>query len=119
MFRSRYWLLVPLFAASTLTPTFASGSYSTGRPPKAKSGMASAQLDREKYGLGQKIYDGKVDLMAQGDMAAQEGRLKAIQSRLPASDATKKDLVSLAGKLTAEQLDALEYFVDRRFPMKK
>jgi hypothetical protein len=125
-------LFVSLFAASTIVPAFAflaasivmpayaSGSYSTTRPPKAKAeaGMAM-KLDQEKYGLGQKIYDGKVELMAHSDAQMQKERLKMIQASVPADVAMKKDIVGLAGRLSPQQLDALEYYVTHRFPMKK
>jgi hypothetical protein len=118
--RLHQWLLVSLFAASTVTPAFASGSYAAPRPPKAKSeaGMMM-KLDQEKYGLGQKIYDGKVDLMAHADAQMQMERLKMVQARVPADGGMRKDLVGLAGKLSPEQLDALEYYVNHRFAMKK
>lgn len=118
--RSRSRLLAPLFAVCVLTPAFASGSYSTARPPKAKADQGMGmKLDHEKYGLGQKIYEGKVDLAPQGDAQGQEARLKVLESRIPADNGAKKNLTNLAGKLTPDQLEALEYFVDHRFAMKK
>ena len=74
-------------------------------------------LDREKYGLGQKIYAGKAKLMDSGDAMAQKPRLQTAQAQLPAGNGV--DLVGLAGRLSPEQLDALEYFVKQRFAVKK
>lgn len=114
------WLLGSLIAASATSSAFASGSYSTVRPPKNHAeGAMGMKLDHEKYGLGQKIYDGKIDLMAHEEAEMQTGRLKALQSQLPSDAMAKKDLVALAGKLTPEQLAALEYYVSQRFAMKK
>lgn len=107
-----------LLGMAAVVPVFASGSYSNRLPtPPAKSD-GGMKLDREKYGLGQKIYDGKIKLLAADHAVAQMDRLKALQARLPASAARKKNLAALAGKLSAEQLDALEYFVQRRFAEK-
>lgn len=118
--RSRVALAALLFSAAILVPAFASGSYTGVKPPKPKSdaGM-EMKLDQEKYGLGQKIYEGRVELMAHGDAESQMGRLKMLQAHLPTETGMKKDLVGLAGKLTSPQLDALEYYVDHRFAMKK
>ena len=54
-----------------------------------------------------RVFDAKVKFDAQADPGAQRDRLKALQARLPERVAKNKDLPSLAGKLTAEQLDAL------------
>lgn len=77
------------------------------------------KLDREKYGLGQKVYEGSVMTPDGGEADAQRQRLSSLQSKLPADAAQTKDLVAMAGKLSASQLDALEYFVEQRFSMKK
>jgi hypothetical protein len=100
--------LVALVANAAL----ASGSY-TSRPPHPRAEKKS--LDRAKYSLGQRLFDGKVKLDAQGDPAAQHARLTTLQGLLPKRVGKKKDLSVLAGKLTAEQLDALEYYVNERF----
>jgi hypothetical protein len=117
----RTLLLSALLGASAASPALASGSYS-GRPPQppAKSGDGMAmKMDREKYGLGQKVYEGAVLTPGGGDAEAQRPRLKAAQMKLPADAMKTKDLPALAGKLSAAQLDALEYFVAQRFGMKK
>jgi hypothetical protein len=94
----------------------ASGSYTSRLPvPPGKEGKG-AKIDRAKYDLGQKIFNAKAIPAAQGDAAAQQTRLQFLQSRLPARVAKSKDLTALAGKLTEEQLDALEYFVKERYP---
>ena len=98
----------------------ASGSY-TARPPRPLlKGEPGAKIDAEKYELGKRIYTGKVkpgELQA-AVATAQEGRLRELQAQLPERESKKTDLSSLAGKLSAEQLDALEYYVHQRFPKK-
>ncbi len=118
---SRLVLLAALLGAAATLPALASGSY-TGRPPQppAKSGdNMTAKMDREKYGLGQKVYDGTAMTPGGGDAAAQAARLKTVQMKRPADAMKMKDLPAMAGKLSAAQLDALEYFVAQRFGMKK
>lgn len=118
---ARLFLLAALLGATTAAPAFASGSYS-GRPPqppaKPSDGMAM-KMDREKYGLGQKVYEGSVMTPGAVNADAQMSRLKAAQAMLPADAMKMKDLPALAGKLSAAQLEALEYFVAQRFAMKK
>ena len=114
---SRVICLAALLGAAVV-PAFASGSYS-GRPPKPPTAGGEMKMDREKYGLGQKVYEGQMKFMGGGDAGAQMDRLKMAQSKLPADAMKMKDLPALAGKLSAAELDALEYFVSQRFAMKK
>jgi hypothetical protein len=90
----------------------ASGSY-TARPPQPPATKKS--FDRARYSLGQHLFDGKVKLKAQTEAEPQEKRLSALQAHLPKRLSKKTNLPDLAGKLTAEQLDALEYYVHQRF----
>jgi hypothetical protein len=104
-----YLLAGAFLAAAPLTR--ASGSY-TSRPPRP--GAAQEGVDRGLYDLGQKVFRGKA-AAGLGDAAAQRPRLAALQGRLPAAAARKTDLAALAGKVTDEQLAALEYYVGRRY----
>jgi hypothetical protein len=94
----------------------ASGSYCAciPKPPPAKA----AKVDRDKFDLGQKVFNGKTALSS-GDASAQRTRLASLQTQLPEKVAKKKDLTTLAGKLTDSQLDALEYYVKERYPASK
>ena len=96
-----------------------SGSYSY-RPPRPPSVIEMTKdADRERYELGKKIYSGKARLSAQPSMDTtkqQEGRLRTLQGRLPESAQKKTDLTALAGRLTPVEMDALEYYVSKRFP---
>ena len=94
----------------------ASGSYRVTMPkPKTET---KATVDRDKYALGQQVFNGKAKMTAQADMAAQKPRLEKCQACLPASTAKSKSLTELAGKLSDEQLAALEYYLSQRYPMK-
>lgn len=95
----------------------ASGSYCTCMPKPPPKGT-KAKVDRDKYDLGQKTFNGKT-APVQGNATAQRARLEALQRKLPEKVAAKKDLTSLAGKLSEEQLDALEYYVQQRYPTTK
>lgn len=110
----RQLLTLGLMAACLALPVTAgaSGSY-TARPPQP--GLAGKSLDRAKYSLGQKLFTGKVQPSGQADAATQNERLKRLQGLLPEKTAAKKDLPALAGKLTGEQLDALDYYVTKRY----
>lgn len=89
----------------------ASGTYlpPTGRVP-AKKGSS---MDSAVYALGQKTFEGKMMSPGAGKASTQKAKLAAIQSKAPAGT----DLTSLAGKITDEQLSALEYYVCKRFGM--
>lgn len=95
----------------------ASGTY-TARPPRPAAPGQAQKMDSAKYDLGKRIYNGKATLTAAPAPAGAEARLAALQARLPAGEQKKTNLPALGGKLTAEQLDALEYYVGQRFPQK-
>jgi hypothetical protein len=111
-------ILALSFAPSILK---GSGSYSA-RPPRPPAVIEiSRDADRERYELGKKIYSGKARLSAQPSTEAlklQESRLRRLQARLPESAQKRTDLTALAGRLTPAEMDALEYYVDKRFPVK-
>jgi hypothetical protein len=91
----------------------ASGTYvpSTGRLPGKRSGSTDSAL----YSLGQKTFEGKMMSPGAGNAASQKSKLMALQAKVPAESGT--DLTKLAGKITDEQVKALEYFVSKRFGM--
>ena len=106
------FILSVLLLAAGAEAALASGTYSS-RPPQPRAEKKS--MDRAKYSLGQRLFDGKVKPEAQADADAQRARLTTLQARLPERVGKKKELPTLAGKLTAEQLDALEYYVQERY----
>lgn len=93
----------------------ASGSY-TFRPSRP----ALQSVDAELYEVGKNIFAGKTKLneAAPAKQAEQKGRLTELQSKLPTSALKSANLTDMAGKLTAEQLDALEYYVKTRYKIK-
>jgi hypothetical protein len=74
------------------------------------------RLDSAKYDLGKRVYNRKSTLGTVSGPTGQEERLRAIEARLPEKEQKKANLAALAGKLSAEQLDALDYYVTHRFP---
>jgi hypothetical protein len=115
--------LIPLLlAAAVALPALAqaSGTY-TARPPRpAVKGERGEKMDSEKYELGKRIYTGKLKLgeTQAAAAAAQEGPLRELQGHLPEREQKKTNLSALAGKLSAEQIEALDYYIHQRFPHK-
>ena len=99
---------------SALFACQASGTYPpSGAPRVIVTG------DRGTLELGRAIFAGKAKLSgvdANGD--TQRPRLSALQSKLPPSVRRSVDLPSMAGHLTAEQMSALESFLEARFEIK-
>ena len=111
-------IVVCLAAATTLLQ--ASGHY-RGRPPKPPTaGHKQDVPDQGKYALGKKIFTGKEARATQPgvDTAQQEARLKALQARLPEKTQSGTNLPALAGKLSERELEALEYYVRERYPVR-
>ena len=98
---------------------FASGSYNA-RPPRVPSDGTGKGVDSQKYALGKKIYTGKAKLTPQTsvDRAAQERRLQELQARLPEKVRAEVNLPQYAGRLSGTELEALDYYVSRRYPAK-
>jgi hypothetical protein len=118
--QKRFAGLLFVLAICALTPlaAFGSGSYCACMPkPPSKYGKPGA-IDRDRFDLGQKIFNGKA-APGQGDATAQRTRLEALQAQLPEKVGRKNDLPAMAGKLSEQQLDALEYFVKQRYPAAK
>jgi len=112
-----------IVALALLAPVVvdASGSYTSRAPrPPAITRRDMAKDEKAKYEEGKRIFSGKTRLSKQSSVnaAEQETKLRELQSHLPASIHNSTDLPSLAGKLTPEQMDALEYYVNKRYPLK-
>jgi hypothetical protein len=88
----------------------ASGTYMppTGRIPSKRGDT----MDSAMYALGQKTFEGKAVSAGAGDAATQRASLVAIQAKVPSGSG---DVTKLAGKITDEQVKALQYFVSKRF----
>jgi hypothetical protein len=91
--------------------TMGSGSY-PGRPPQPPTAV-----DTAKYHLGKQIFTGAARLGDNGPAAVsqQEARLKALQTALPRAAQASANLPALAGKLSADRLEALEYYLAIRY----
>ncbi len=96
----------------------ASGSYSARPPRVPDKAEAGAMSEKQKTALGLQVFNDRAKLVADGDMAAQKPRLAKLQAMLPADVAAKKELTKFAGKLTADQIAALEHYVMTRFGQK-
>jgi hypothetical protein len=114
--RAAGFTLIVAFCLAGASSARASGTYCSCLP-KPPRGAKAGDIDRDKFDLGQKVFNGKA-APAQGDATAQRSRLEALNTQLPASVARKKNLPVLAGQLSTEQLDALDYFVKQRYPAK-
>jgi hypothetical protein len=97
----------------------ASGSYNA-RPPRVPQPEGRDRVDQEKYALGKQVYNHKAKLTvdASADRATQERRLRDLEMRLPERARRDANLTSMAGKLSAQQLDALDYYISKRYPAK-
>ena len=111
--------LVTMLGLSLLLSALASGSYNA-RPPRVPAGDTPKGADNQKYALGKKIYTGKAKLTPQTsvDRAAQERRLQELQARLPEKVRAEVNLPQYAGRLSGTELEALDYYVSRRYPVK-
>lgn len=89
-----------------------SGTYLSRHPKPPKE---SSKLDHEKYNLGKSIFNGQTQLNAQESEPHQSIMLADIREQLP--ERLKDDFQpsAYAGKLDEDQLDALDYYVMKRF----
>ena len=105
-------LIIGLILATQLSigVAAASGAY-RGRPagpPKA--------IDRSSYELGKQVYAGTfVPTANAAHEAEQREVLTDLQERLPVRARGSVDLPSYAGRLSADQVSALRYFLSKRF----
>ncbi len=87
------------------------------RPP------VSAELDQEKYELGRAVFTKRVRLTSQNiparELSARRARLETLQRQLPRSIQNRIDLLSFAPLLTAQQFQALEYYLVRRYKIRE
>jgi hypothetical protein len=85
-----------------------SGSYVARHPKPPK-------VDQEKYNLGKSIFNGQL-MLEEHEAEPNQGVLLAdLKDQLPERLQEDFNTQSFAGKLDKEQLDALDYYVARRF----
>ena len=107
-------LIIPVLALALTGTALASGS-SPSRPPRPPRDFAPAasEMDSARYSLGKSVFSGKAKHVSNPSAAKKQ---KAQLSQLAA--ASGKDgasLPALAGQLSNEQMDALDYYVSKRF----
>lgn len=92
-----------------------SGSYSH------KLSRASSAIDTAKYHRGKQIFMGQVRPdNGEPTAAPQQGeRLAALQALLPQQVQGTVNLPQLAGKLGADHLEALEYYLSVRYRIER
>lgn len=105
-----------LLGALASQPAGASGSY-VFRPVRA------AAHDSIRYELGKAIFSGKASLPRETRMTgvereAQERRLANWQKQLPAKVRPTGELTALAGRMNADHMAALEYYLKVRYKVR-
>jgi len=112
---SLFLLGTALLVLEIPSPILPSGGFGGGGIAQIPQGK-----DREKYHLGKAVYNNEIELGALDKKleGEQSERLDYLQGSLPNTEKRRVNLGDLAGKLTKEQLDALEYFVSIRFNVK-
>lgn len=105
-----------LLSALACQPAEASGSY-VFRPVQA------AAHDSVRYELGKAIFSGKASLpreakVTASDREARERRLADWQKQLPAKARPSDGLTALAGRMTNDQMAALEYYLKVRYKVR-
>ena len=88
-----------------------SGSYSH------KLSRASSATNTAKYHRGKQIFTGQAryDNGSPAPIAQHEERLKELQALLPQEAQGSVNLPQLAGKINADHLEALEYYLSVRY----
>ena len=105
-------LLVPLLALMLGSASaYGSGSY------KGKGRRPPNGLEATQYNLGKKVFTHKADLPEPtAELATEQSEeLQALAAALPVKAQRRSNLVALAGRLSAEELDALTYYVSIRY----
>lgn len=108
-------LILAFSICAVATPLLSSGGFSGGGVAQIPQGK-----DREKFHLGKAIYNQEIEVgtLDKTKENEQAERLDYLQGAIPNSEKRRVNLGDFAGKLTKEQLEALEYFVSIRFNIK-
>jgi hypothetical protein len=107
-------LAILVLALAGHSPCRASGSYRPSIPPRS----SAESIDRELYNLGRAILLGKIPLTKKipaSAVPAQEARLRQLQEKLPKSVRDTTNLPRLAPFLSASDIQALEYYLLKRY----
>ena len=107
-------LIIPALALALAGSALASGSAPT-RPPRPPRDFAPSvsKMDDARYALGKAVFTGKAKRTANPSAAKkQKTQLTRLASAIGKDGAS---LPALAGQLSAEQMDALDYYASKRF----
>jgi len=75
-------------------------------------------MDRASYELGKSVFTGNYAPSANGgDKATQVEELTSLQARLPRSVRDRANLAGYAGELSDEQMEALRYYLKKRYKL--
>ena len=109
-----------IFLSILILLTIQSGIIASGGFSGGGVGQIPQGKDREKFHLGKAIYNQEIELkeIDKTKEANQSDRLEYLQGVLPNSEKRRVYLPELAGKLTEDQITALEYFITIRFNVK-
>ncbi len=110
MSRTLHAVVLGLILVWPLT-ALGSGSYSH------KLSRASSAINAAKYHRGKQIFTGQAryDNGSSTPASQHEARLKELQALLPQEAQGSVNLPQLAGKLRADHLEALEYYLSVRY----
>ena len=107
-------LIIPALALALSGSALASGS-APMRPPRPPQNFTpvATNMDDARYALGKAVFTGKTKHSANPAAAkSQKVRLTHLASAIGKEGAS---LPALAGQLSAEQMDALDYYASKRF----
>jgi hypothetical protein len=107
--------LLLLILVVSFSSIYSSGGYGGGGVGQIPQGK-----DRDKFHLGKAVFNQEIELSAvdKSKETSQIERLDYLQGSLPNTEKRRVHLPDLAGKLTDDQLSALEYFISIRFNVK-
>ena len=108
-------ILIPVLALALTGSALASGSapMRPPRPPKKVAPAANSEMDDARYALGKAVFTGKSTPVANPSAAKkQKARLNQLASAIGKDGAS---LPARAGKLSDEQMGALDYYAAKRF----
>ena len=109
-------LIIPCLLLAMAGSALASGASPTRppRPPRSAQAAPAERMDDAKYAAGKAVFTGKAP-MARNTGASKQERAR-LETLARQSGTAGRNLPSLAGRLSADQLDALEYYVAHRYP---
>lgn len=112
------YCLALLAALLTCLSADGSGSYRHSALPDKSSDLYNEGVDVGRFELGRKLYAGMIKL-SDADSGAESNQAQKLQElarKLPSSQSKSSERMQrMAGRLTKDQVEALEYFIQERF----